>query len=188
MLGVTKCDQRGNNAAPCSKLLRWPRKNEKRFTTFFFTDIDITPTHCLADSGAERLRHCFLRSEARSQMALREFHRHRIFDLAIGKNAVQKTISESINGMLNACALDQINADANYAHFATRTDRPGIVKQALRYRVLRLATGAVALQIRGNVRDSSGILRHGSEYFFHGGFEPHPHRARDDGMANIEFG
>jgi hypothetical protein len=30
---------------------------------------------------------------------------------------VQKAISESIDGMLNACALDQINADAEDTHF-----------------------------------------------------------------------
>jgi len=116
MLGVTKCDQRGSLSALSSKFLRWPRKNEKRFTTLSFLDIDIAPTHCLADSGAEGLCHRFLGSKTRSQMALWKFHRHRICDLALRENAMQKTIAESINRTPNARALHKINTDAENAH------------------------------------------------------------------------
>ena len=45
-----------------------------------------------------------LRGETRSQMARREFHRHRIFDFTVGKNTMEKTVPETIDGMLNARA------------------------------------------------------------------------------------
>ena len=101
---------------------------------------------------------------------------------------MQKMISEPINRPLNARALHKINADANNAHLVRQAERSTIVGQALRLPTLRSATGAVALQFCGNVRYSSGILSHRGEHFFHGGFEPDPHRARDDGVANVELG
>jgi hypothetical protein len=49
-------------------------------------------------------------------MARRKFHRHRIFDLTIRKNAMQKAISKSVNGTLNASALNKIDTNTDYAH------------------------------------------------------------------------
>jgi hypothetical protein len=49
-------------------------------------------------------------------MALRKFHRHRIFNFTIRENAMQKPIAESFNGTLNARALHKIDTDSNYAH------------------------------------------------------------------------
>src|SRR5690349_14003217 len=49
-------------------------------------------------------------------MSRREFHRHRILNLAIGKNSVEKTIAESIDGALNAGAFDKIDTSTNHAH------------------------------------------------------------------------
>jgi hypothetical protein len=45
-----------------------------------------------------------------------EFHRRRILNLAIGKNSVEKTIAKSIDGPLNAGALDKIDTSTNHAH------------------------------------------------------------------------
>ncbi len=50
-------------------------------------------------------------------MTLWEFHRHRIFNFTVRENAMQKTISESFNRMLNARTLDKIDTDANYTHW-----------------------------------------------------------------------
>src|SRR6266545_5108804 len=50
-------------------------------------------------------------------MPRREFHRHRIFNLAIGKNSVEKPITESIDGPLNAGALDKIDTSTNHTHW-----------------------------------------------------------------------
>jgi hypothetical protein len=36
-------------------------------------------------------------------------------------------------------------------------------------------------------RTSSGIIRHRGEHFFYSGFQSDPHRARDDGVANVQF-
>ena len=116
MLSVTKCDKRRSNAALCGKLLRWPRKNEKWFAAWFFANVEIAPAHGFADSGAEGFRNSFFRREARRQMARREFHRHRIFDFTVGENTVEKSISETIDGMLNARAFDKIDTDAEHAH------------------------------------------------------------------------
>src|SRR5206468_11278082 len=116
MFGVTESDQRGGNAALYGKLLRGSRKNQKRLATLFFSNVDVAPAHRFAYPGAERLCHCFLPGEARSQVARRIFHRHRIFNLTIRKHSVQKTISKAIDGTLNAHALDKIDTDPDHAH------------------------------------------------------------------------
>src|SRR5438034_11589581 len=87
------------------------------FAIAFFPDVDIAPAHCLPNARAERFCHGFLAGKARSQMSFWKFHRHRIFDLAIRENAMQKTITESIDGTPNTHALDKIYADTNHAHW-----------------------------------------------------------------------
>jgi hypothetical protein len=49
-------------------------------------------------------------------MTRRKFHRHRIFDFALGKNAAQEFFAEAIKRPLNARAFHQIDADADHAH------------------------------------------------------------------------
>ena len=49
-------------------------------------------------------------------MPRREFHRHRIFNLAIRKDAMKKTVSKSIDGTLNARALYKIDTYTDHAH------------------------------------------------------------------------
>jgi hypothetical protein len=188
MFGVAESDESRSYAAFRSKCLRRPRKDEKRFAAFFFSNVDVAPAHGLADPGAERFCHRFFSSETSSQMARRKFHRHRIFNFTLGKNAMQKTISKSVNRTLNARALDKIDANTDHAHFARWSERRRIVGQALRLPGRTRATEAVALQFCGNVRHSCGILRHGTEHFFHSGFQSDPHRARDDGVTNVELG
>ena len=188
MLCMAESDERRRYAAFCRELMRRSRKNEKRLTALFFLNIDVAPTHCFANASTECFRHSFLSRKTRSQMARRKFHRHRIFNLTLGKNAMQKTISKSVNRTLNARTLDKIDANTDHAHFARWSERRRIVGQALRLPGGTRATEAVALQFCGNVRHSSGILRHGSEHFFHSGFQSDPHRARNDGVTNIELG
>ena len=206
MFGVTESDQGRSDAALYGKLLRGSRKNQKRFATLFFPNVDIAPAHRLANPGTERFCHRFLACETRSQMTRREFHRHRIFDLAIGKNAVQKAISESIDGMLNAHAFDQIDTDAQDTHkpieFATNTQHTrkrredALALQKLRKTDISSSHFArSAFGVRGVFaplsllhRTSSGIIRHRGEHFFYGGFQSDPHRARNDGMTDVELG
>src|SRR4029077_523735 len=87
-----------------------------RFAALFLADINVPPAHRFADPGAERFCHCLLARETRSQMAFREFHRHRIFNFPIREDAMQKPVSESLDGMLDARAFDHINADADHTH------------------------------------------------------------------------
>ncbi|HET6888549.1 MAG TPA: hypothetical protein VFH87_11580, partial [Candidatus Udaeobacter sp.] len=54
--------------------------------------------------------------ETRGQMTRRKFHRQRIFNLAIGKNAMEKTIAKSIDRPLDAGALDKVDSSTNHAH------------------------------------------------------------------------
>lgn len=154
----------------------------------FFLDVDVAPTHGFADPGAERFCYRFLAGETRSQMALREFHRHRIFDFTICENAMQETISETLHGTLDPRALDNIDADADHAHFVTQAERPCVVGQALRLPCPAMATGAVALQFCPRVQCSSVVIRHCGKHFFHRGFQSDPRRARDDGVTDVEFG
>jgi hypothetical protein len=113
---MTECDKGRRDAALRSKLLRRSRKNEKRFAARSFSDIDVSPTHGFADPGAERFRNSFLRRKTRSQMPGRKFHRHRVLNLAVGKNTMEKSISKTVQGTLNARAFDKINADSEHAH------------------------------------------------------------------------
>src|SRR5206468_7861613 len=46
----------------------------------------------------------------------REFHRHGIFNLTVCENAMQETVSETINGTLNARALYKIDTYTDHAH------------------------------------------------------------------------
>ena len=206
MLGVTKRDERGSDTAPCRQLFGRSRKNQKRFATLFFPDVDVAPAHRFAYPGAERFCHCFLACESRSQVARRIFHRHRIFNLTIRKHPLQKTISKAIDGMLNASAFDQIDTDAQDTHkpieFATNTQHTrkrredALALQKLRKTDISSSYFArSAFGVRGVFaplslleRTSSGIIRHRGEHFFYGGFQSDPHRARNDGMTDVELG
>src|SRR5437868_15490607 len=97
MFGVTKSNQRRHYAAFCGKFLRRSRKNEKRFATRLFADVDIAPAHCFADAGAECFRDSFFCRKPGSQMARRKLHRHRVFDLAISEDAVEKPVAEAVD-------------------------------------------------------------------------------------------
>jgi RNA-binding protein YhbY len=49
-------------------------------------------------------------------MARRKFHRHRVFDFTIGKNTVEKSIAEPVDGALNSRAFHKIDAYAKHTH------------------------------------------------------------------------
>jgi RNA-binding protein YhbY len=49
-------------------------------------------------------------------MPRRKFHRHRILNLAVGKNTMEKSITKPIDRTLNTRALDKIDADSKHAH------------------------------------------------------------------------
>src|SRR5437667_7205253 len=97
MFGVAKGNQRRHYAAFCGKFLRGSGKDEKWLATRLFADVDIAPAHCFADAGAERLRDSFFRRKPGSQMARRKLHRHRVFDLAISEDAVEKPVAEAVD-------------------------------------------------------------------------------------------
>ena len=58
---------------------------------------------------------------------------------------MQKAVSESLDGTLDARTFDHINADTDHAHLVSSAERPGVVGQALRLPLRAMATGAVAL-------------------------------------------
>src|SRR5215471_20244446 len=116
MFRVTERDERRSDAAFRGETFGRPRKNEKRFAALFLADIDIAPAHRFADPGAESFCHCFFAGETRSQMSFREFHRHRIFDFTICEDAMQESLSESLDRMLDARTFDHINAYTDHAH------------------------------------------------------------------------
>src|SRR5262245_48101695 len=116
MLGMAKRDERSGDAASRSEFFGRPGENKEWFTARLFLDVDVTPSHRFADSGAECFRNSLFRRETRSQVTGREFHRHRVFNLAIGKNAMKKTVAESVNGPLDAPALDKIDTGTDHTH------------------------------------------------------------------------
>ena len=101
---------------------------------------------------------------------------------------MQKPVSESLDGTLDARAFDHINADTDHAHLVSSAERPGVVGQALRLPLRAMATGAVALQHSCSVPRSFGIIRHGGEHFLDCGFQADPHCARYDCVTDVQFG
>jgi hypothetical protein len=49
-------------------------------------------------------------------MASGKFHRHGIFDSAVGEDTMKKSITKTVDRMLNPCAFDKIDTDAKHAH------------------------------------------------------------------------
>src|SRR5712692_4039114 len=96
MFGVAKRDQRGNHAALRRELLRGSGKDEERFASWFFSDVDVAPAHRLADAGAEGFGHRLFSGKTRGQMTPGKFHRHAIFNFAFGEDAMKKAIAEAI--------------------------------------------------------------------------------------------
>ena len=116
MLGVTEGDPDRGNSALFREFLRGTFENNERLPTRFAVHINVLPSHCLSDAGAESFRDGFFRREARRQMARGIFHRLGILDLARRKNAVEKTVAETIQRMLDARVLHQIDPNAEHTH------------------------------------------------------------------------
>src|SRR4030095_7311835 len=94
--------------------------------------------------------------------------RHRIFDFTICENAMQKTVSKSLDRMLDTPALDNIHADTNHAHLSLTALTDALPGSALAC--------------------SFGIIGHSGEHFLNRVFQTNPHRARDNGVADVQFG
>src|SRR5437762_7863834 len=102
MFGMAKGNESRCDTTLCCEFMCWSGKDEKWLATRLFADVDIAPAHCLSNSRAERLRNSFFRRKPGSQMTRRKFHRHRILDLAIGKDTMKKPVAEAVDRMLNA--------------------------------------------------------------------------------------
>src|SRR5438094_143908 len=94
MLGMTKRNECGSDSASCGEFVGRSGENEKWFAARLFLDVDVAPTDCFADAGAECLGNSLFCRETRSQMTRREFHRHRVFNLAVGENTLEKTFAK----------------------------------------------------------------------------------------------
>src|SRR3954464_3983801 len=103
-------------------------------------------------------------------MPARKFHRHRVFDLAVGENPMQETVAKPVDRMLDSLALHKINPNPDYTHLV-RLDR-------LKPSSLPDATELFSI----------AIFFHGAQHFAHGVFQADEHRARDDGVTDVELG
>src|SRR5579884_487023 len=198
VLGVAQSNKRSGNTTLRGKLFRWPGKNNKWFAARFFLNVDVAPAHRFADARAERLGNRLFRRKARSEMARRKFHGHRVCDLAFGKDALEKAIAETLQHALNARTLDKVNACANHAHAFTDSERCIGEARPASGRPLRRGSGRFAFGV-WSARDtfsalrssgrgaSSTIFRHGADHLLHRRFETHPERARDDRVTDVEL-
>src|SRR5438874_284382 len=116
MFSVAQRNEGRSDTALRRKFLRRTRKDEKWLAAWFFSNVDVAPAHGLANASAECFGDSFFCGKTRSQMSRREFHRHRILNLTIGKDAVQKTIAKPIHGPLNSRAFHKIDADSKHVH------------------------------------------------------------------------
>src|SRR6202162_4296468 len=95
MLGVAEGDERGNYATLVREFLRGSGKDQKRFAVWFFSNVDVAPTHCFADAGPESFRNRFFRRKPRGQMTRGKFHRHGIFNFAVSEDGMKKAIPDA---------------------------------------------------------------------------------------------
>src|SRR6266404_3837410 len=130
MFGMAQGNQRRRHATFCCQFLRRSGKDEEWLAAFLFADVDVPPAHRLADAGAKCFGDSFLARKPRRQMARWKFHRHRIFNFAIGKNSPQKFLAETIERTLNARAFHQIHPDAEQAHWS-KTEIAGLTSRKL---------------------------------------------------------
>lgn len=109
-------------------------------------------------------------------MTRRIFHRHRVFNLPVGKYPMQKAISESLDGMFNPGAFDQVYTNSNYAHrIAFKPSKRG-------------SGNACNLVTRVTFAISSAIILHRHQHLANRAFQPYKNRARNNGVANVQFG
>src|SRR6185312_1380285 len=94
MVGVTESDQRVAHAARFCQIFGRSRENEKRFATWLLLNVDISPAHGFADTGAKGLRNRLFGRKSRCQMSSRKFHRHGVGDFPFGEDAAKETVAE----------------------------------------------------------------------------------------------
>src|SRR5438105_2261391 len=116
MFSVAQRNEGRSDTALRRKFLRRTREDEKWLAAWFFSNVDVAPAHGLANAGTECLGDSFFRGKTRGEMARGKFHRHRIFNLTIGKDAAQKPIAEAIHRTLNSRAFHKIDADSKHVH------------------------------------------------------------------------
>ncbi len=75
--------------------------------------LNLAPAYAACDAGSEGLGSCLLGGEARCQAFRAVFLTHAIGDFARRKDAIEKTIAESIHGILYPRDFGQINARSN---------------------------------------------------------------------------
>ena len=82
-------------------------------------------------------------------MPRRKFHRHRIFNFAVGKNTTEEFFTETIERMLNSRALHQIDADAKHTHVRGVIKLAGDCRAGAPPANFLQASDALALQLSG---------------------------------------
>src|SRR5260370_35579104 len=97
MFGMAESNERGSYAVLCGEFLCRSGKDQVRFAARLLSNIDVAPAHCFADAGAQVFRNSFFRCETRSQMPRRKFHRRRILNLTIAKDAVEQSIAKPLD-------------------------------------------------------------------------------------------
>src|SRR5438874_8484236 len=116
MLGMTQTDPGGLHRPLLGEGVGSAVKDQKRLAAFFLVHVDIAPAHRFPNASAERFRHRFFRRKPGREMARWKFHRLAIGDLALGKNPLHKTLTKTIDRVLNALDLDHVHANAEHAH------------------------------------------------------------------------
>src|SRR4030081_2540029 len=116
LLAVAQGNERVCDAALFGEFFGAPGEDEKRFATWFLVHVDVAPPHRFADTGAECFRNGFLGGEPRGQMSRGKFHRHRVFDFATGKDAMEKFLAEAVERTFNARTLDKVDTNPEHAH------------------------------------------------------------------------
>src|SRR6266542_4246476 len=63
VFSMAERDQGRNYASLCGECFGRSRKDKIRLAALFFSNVDVAPAHCFANTSAERFRHCLLASK-----------------------------------------------------------------------------------------------------------------------------
>ncbi len=116
VFGMAETDPDVGHFTFVSHLLRAAAQDDEWLAAFSLLHVEIAPPHRLSDPGPEGFRKRFLGRKARREMARGKFHRVGISDLALGEDAVQKTVAETLDRILDPRAIDQVDTNADDSH------------------------------------------------------------------------
>ena len=163
---VAEGDERRSHTTFCGKSFGGSRKKQKGFAALFFADVNVAPAHRFAYSGTERFCHCLFPAKRAARCRSGNFM------------DIEYSISPSVKTRFRNRSPNRSMECRMREHSIRSTPIP----MTLMRNCHRVEDNAIHLG------HSFGIICHSGEHFLDRRFQANPHRARYDGVTNVQFG